>query len=286
MIKLVLVLILTLINNILPMQENLLEFNDLPPELKDKIFGYALKADKLKDIICQIISLSHVDRSFRFFLILDKSLYLINNVIKDYCKNRRNKIKEMLKEVKNLKNILLVEKLIFAYKKICANFDKSITQKNPILLLEIIDNNNLSLLKIIYKAINNKSKIERLFDEYLKIAVKNNYINMANFLIKKNANVNKKDFSGYTHLINATYMNNKEMLLFLIKKGANLNERNNYGSTALIIAIEYNYAEMAEILLKNGADVNLRDGWGTTALDRAKKSKNQKILALLSQYEN
>lgn len=266
---------------------NKIKFDDLALEIRIKIFKYTLKSDNLNAIVKKILILASLNKFYRNILILDNSYYLLHNLIKNYCKNNRNinTVRELLNIALDFKNSVeylnLLKNLILSYKNFYIDFDSKICDKNKYILIQILKNKNLSLLELIYDFINDKNIIKNFFNEYLKIAVENNYIELAEFLIMHDADINKKDFSDYPHLINATYKNNKDMVIFLLKKGAKVDAQNRYGKTALIIATENNYKEIVEILLNNGANHNLEDLFGNTALKYAHKLKLYDILKIL-----
>lgn len=79
-------------------------------------------------------------------------------------------------------------------------------------------------------------------------AVRENHLNVAEFLINTGANVNAISRGQHTPLHRAVMQNHLEMAELLIKHGANVEITNVHGNTALDIAIENNNLEMIDIL--------------------------------------
>ena len=97
-----------------------------------------------------------------------------------------------------------------------------------------------------------------------------------------------KDTEGRTALINAVLYNNLELFNWLIKNNANLNLQDNNGYTALHFACQIGNLELVKILLKNNISINMLDKDGNTAVWVAimnwNAGKNFDILKEL--YEN
>ena len=103
--------------------------------------------------------------------------------------------------------------------------------------------------------------------------------------LDKGADVNAKDWNGYTPLYWAAFGGHKEIVELLIAKGADLNAKDDkYGRTPLRSAAIYDHKEIAEILIAEGANVNAKDERGKTPLDLAIQVKNPKTAALLRKH--
>lgn len=106
-------------------------------------------------------------------------------------------------------------------------------------------------------------------------------IEIAETLIKHNANVNHRDVKGNTALLGVTFKGNVDIAALLLKNDANINTQNNIGYSAVIFATLYNKPKMVEFLLKNNADISLTDKANKSALDYAKENRFNEIIALL-----
>lgn len=118
----------------------------------------------------------------------------------------------------------------------------------------------------------------------LIIAVYNDNINVAEFLLEKGAKVEMHDMAGNSALMGVSFKGYKTIADRLIKAGADVNQRNANGATALTFAATFGHLEIAEMLLKNGADLNLRDSRGKSPLDHAILQENEPMIALLEKY--
>lgn len=76
-----------------------------------------------------------------------------------------------------------------------------------------------------------------------------------------------------------------EIANFLIKKRANINLQDKSGNTALHHAIYYGYKNIVSLLLASGADINLKNNMDLNALDFASFCQNGLVLNLTDSYE-
>jgi cytohesin len=84
--------------------------------------------------------------------------------------------------------------------------------------------------------------------------------------LAKGADVNAKDWDGWTSLDNAISNGHKEIVELLIASGADVNAKDGDGFTPLVFAVDNGHKEIVEILIAKGADVNAKDGDGWTPL--------------------
>jgi hypothetical protein len=110
----------------------------------------------------------------------------------------------------------------------------------------------------------------------LVVAVLKADINKVKSLLAEGADVNYRDESGDTVLMDAVHLNQPlELILLLLDEGADVNAKNtnkNYfkeEESALIYAAGNPHsASIIKLLLERGANVNIQDGKGRTALMR------------------
>ncbi|WP_165732924.1 ankyrin repeat domain-containing protein [Polaribacter sp. 20A6] len=110
-------------------------------------------------------------------------------------------------------------------------------------------------------------------------------IEIAETLIKHNANVNHKDAKGNTALLGVAFKGNVDIAKLLLKNNANINAQNNLGYTPLIFATMYNQPKMVAFLLEQNADLSLKDKENKSALDSAKTKDFTEIISLLETQE-
>ena len=99
-------------------------------------------------------------------------------------------------------------------------------------------------------------------------------------LIKVGADVNAKDYQGYTPL---HLCNNAEVAKLLIDAGANVNALNMNGVTPLHFAEN---VEVARLLINSKANPNVIDNWGRTPADVQLESGDNDVACFLNHYIN
>lgn len=145
----------------------------------------------------------------------------------------------------------------------------------------------------------------------LQMALKENKLNIADFLLNRGANINQKDKSGNSPLQLAVRNGDKEMARFLISRGADVNIKDKYKNSLLEWALGKGEMEIAELLINSGADfhdkkynilhwvfnkgnleiadllisrgvdINSKDSLGNTPLHSAVREGNQKVAEFL-----
>jgi ankyrin repeat protein len=118
----------------------------------------------------------------------------------------------------------------------------------------------------------------------LQKAIDGGFVNIAAFLIKHGADINKAA-RGSTPLHNAVRWGSPETVKFILEAGANPNARDSYGFTPLMYAVSVNHSEAAKLLLENKAEPQLKNPRGQTAMDLASQNlPNKEITALFVQF--
>ena len=103
-------------------------------------------------------------------------------------------------------------------------------------------------------------------------------------LLEGGANINARDYYGWTPLRYAVRQGNKEAVEALLDAKADINLASESQRTPLMSAVANELDEMATILVKRGADVKLADEDGLTAWDmsfRGGATRDPKIRELL-----
>ena len=104
----------------------------------------------------------------------------------------------------------------------------------------------------------------------LYYAAENGMTEMVQLLLSKGADVNTRNYAGWTPIICNAIGDNPEMIELLISKGADVNASTHEdGMTALMFAAEESPVEIAELLISKGAQVNAKDSNGCTPLMHA-----------------
>lgn len=113
----------------------------------------------------------------------------------------------------------------------------------------------------------------------LTLACYNSNNEVAKYIVEQTKNINANNGYG-TALMAATVKGNIELVEYLIQHNADMNISDANGKTALHYAVVFNSYEIVEFLIKAGAKFDLKDNRGNTAKDYAKLKSNKKILTL------
>ena len=100
--------------------------------------------------------------------------------------------------------------------------------------------------------------------------MQNQKFETAILFIKKGADVNIQEATGWTALHYAVRAGKNEIIELLLKKSANPNVKGNTGYTPLMLAAYNNNLKICFNLIENGADVQLKHSSGKKAEDFAK----------------
>lgn len=92
-------------------------------------------------------------------------------------------------------------------------------------------------------------------------------VETVNYLLKNGADINKKNKSGRTPLIqHSLAYENQDHVKFLLEKGADINAQDNEGVRTLMFAVQTDKTKIIDICLSEKADINIKDNEGKTAL--------------------
>jgi ankyrin repeat protein len=103
-------------------------------------------------------------------------------------------------------------------------------------------------------------------------------------LINAGADVNAEDGAGNTPLmLAASQSSDPDMITALIRAGADVNQKNSTNGLRplMLAAMENGTPAIISALIEAGADVNATDDKDETALDRARESRNSRVLTIL-----
>jgi len=143
-------------------------------------------------------------------------------------------------------------------------------------------NGSVEAMKVLYNK--NPKVINEVSEEgytLLILAVYNNNVEVAKFLIEKGADVNGNSKMG-TPLMAAVVKNNQQCAEILLKNKADVSISDVNGSTALHYAVMFKHEMLIKLLIENKADKHQKDQRNLSALDYAKMTKDEKIINLLN----
>ena len=104
---------------------------------------------------------------------------------------------------------------------------------------------------------------------------------VADYLIRKGADLNVVGGDGGTQINWAVHHDNVEIIRLLINNGAKLNRRNRWGMTELHTAIWRGNIHVVEYLLGHGSDPKIKTNEGWTAMHYAYRSGHDDVIELL-----
>jgi len=119
----------------------------------------------------------------------------------------------------------------------------------------------------------------------LHLAVEENKIKMAKFLIDHGAQIEAKTDTGFTPLMTAVQSGNLEAIRMLVSYKADVNAQNSYHATPLMLAIADGKLSIIQYLLKNGADTEITDYRKQKAADWAEERGNHEALSYITKHD-
>ena len=100
----------------------------------------------------------------------------------------------------------------------------------------------------------------------LHFAAAKGYLDIAQILLDRNADVNSRDDEGYTPLLHALLKRKYDVAQLLLNRGADAQVRDKSGKTPLHLAATDGHLEVVQIILDRKVEVNSRDGDGYAPL--------------------
>lgn len=107
---------------------------------------------------------------------------------------------------------------------------------------------------------------------------------IAAVLIEAKADIEARNDRGFTALHAAAYSGSVEIAALLLDHGAEVDALSKHKITPLHVAAEENQAAVAELLIARGAEVEAIQVYGYTPLSRATFMKSTQVMALLKKH--
>ncbi|KAF2905112.1 hypothetical protein ILUMI_01061 [Ignelater luminosus] len=107
------------------------------------------------------------------------------------------------------------------------------------------------------------------------------FVDLTNFLLYKNMDVNLRDGGGMTALHRAAENGHQEIVVLLLTKRANIEAKNYSGETPLILAVKEGHREVTNVLIAEGADIETKTSNDETPLIVSVKFDRNEITKLL-----
>jgi ankyrin repeat protein len=144
-------------------------------------------------------------------------------------------------------------------------------------VVQLIRSNNIEKLKQTILSFNTIDKDKR---NLLHHAILSNNIEIVNWLIENNIDINCKDKNGWTPLHFAIQNHNIELVNILLKNNSIIIDNpDNYGNTPLWRAVyeSKGRSEIIELLLSKGANPDLKNYYDISPIDLAKSISNYDV---------
>ena len=146
------------------------------------------------------------------------------------------------------------------------------------LLMQTVNRDNQEFFDYLLKRRARINTRNRNGETALSLAAYRGKLHFVQRLVDSGADV---DLYGWPPLIYAAFNGHTAVAEYLLKKGAEVNATTENGSTALLFAARFGHIEVVELLLLNKADPNIANERGATAIDWALKTDNTDIADLL-----
>jgi uncharacterized protein len=147
-----------------------------------------------------------------------------------------------------------------------ADMTSSQSAGNGRIMLEAAASGNVEALKRLVEAGASLESPNAAGETPLLLAVKNNHLRAAIFLIDAGSNINAQAVNKDSPWLLAGALGRTEMLRHMMPKGPDFSLRNRFGGNALIPACERAHVETVKLLLTTKIDVNHVNNLGWTCL--------------------
>lgn len=154
----------------------------------------------------------------------------------------------------------------------------SVDRNGNTLLMQTVQRDNKEFFDFLLQRRARLNTRNRNAETALSLAAYGGKLYFVQRLVEAGADVN---LYGWPPLIYAAFNGHTAVADYLLKKGAEVNARTENGSTALLFAARFGHLEVVELLLRHKADPNIANDRGATAVDWALTTENTDIADLL-----
>ncbi len=122
-------------------------------------------------------------------------------------------------------------------------------------------------------------------EKIINAIIENNYDFFVRLINQTGADIT--DIDGFTPLMICIQNVRIEMIDFLLTQNTDINKKNVLGNTALFYAVYFskNQTDIIKKLLEHGADMNIPNKSGVTPLSLANSMANEKVKEFLNNYK-